>query len=518
MSASSISILDAIADEKLFGRWFEGESWNVWKAVLRAAYCLPMSPTDLALFRSVAGEREPPTRRVKELFAIAGRRGGKDSVASLIAAHAAVFGDYVGRLRPGERASVLCLAVNREQAAIVQRYIASYFCECELLAPLVLREAGEVLELSNNVEIIVSTNSFRSIRGKTIAVAILDEAGFWYDEKFSNPAEEVYAALLPGMVTLPDAMLVTISTPWRASGFLYDKWKQYFGKEENDVLVVHGGSRIFNPSIPAAFIERELARDRVKARSEWEAEWRDDVGSWLARDLIMQAVDDGVVVRAPEPGRHYSGFVDPSGGVNDAFTAAIAHVEGDRAVLDCLYEQPAPFDPEAAVADIVALLRSYRAARVTGDGYAAGWVVEAFGRHQITYETSKLNRSEIYLNAAPLFASGRCRLLDSPRLVSQFLGLERSAVAGGRDKVDHPPNGHDDLCNSAAGALTLVAGPESTAGLFEMWRKLGGSPEPKREIAGIVIQSAPPPPPRPEGLIGAGFGHVFRFKPGGRSA
>src|SRR5947209_4930961 len=97
-------------DELLFAPWFRGESWWGWKVILKAASAEPLSAEELAFFRSVAGGRDPPTKRVKELWLIVGRRGGKDSVASVIVAHvAALFSDQ-DRLRPGERALVLCLA------------------------------------------------------------------------------------------------------------------------------------------------------------------------------------------------------------------------------------------------------------------------------------------------------------------------------------------------------------------------------------------------------------------------
>jgi len=57
------------------------------------------------LFREVAGDRDPPARPVKELWIIAGRRAGKDSLASAIAT-AFAMGDYRKYLRPGETASI----------------------------------------------------------------------------------------------------------------------------------------------------------------------------------------------------------------------------------------------------------------------------------------------------------------------------------------------------------------------------------------------------------------------------
>jgi hypothetical protein len=49
-------------------------------------------------------------------------------------------------------------------------------------------------------------------------------------------------------------------------------------------------------------------------------------------------------------------------------------------------------------------------------------------------------------------------LLDDDKLVNQIVALERRVARGGKDSIDHPPNGHDDLANAVAGVLTnLVA-------------------------------------------------------------
>ncbi len=60
----------------------------------------------------------------------------------------------------------------------------------------------------------------------------------------------------------------------------------------------------------------------------------------------------------------------------------------------------------------------------------------------------------------PLFNSGRVRLLDNRKLVAQFAALERHTSSVGRDRIDHGPGGHDDLCNSAAGALIAASNAE----------------------------------------------------------
>ena len=486
----------ALADPNLLGNAFAGPSWATWRAVLKAAYAEPLTDAELALFRAVAGDRNPPRRRVRELIVVAGRRSGKDSVASAIATTAAIA-DYGPHVRPGERASVLCLAVDRQQARIVHRYIGGYFETVPLLAPLVARETDDGLELTNNVEIVVGTNSYRSVRGRTIACAIFDEAAFWRSEESANPDFETYNAVLPGMVTLPGAILVVITTAYRKSGVAYAKWHAHFGKDDDDVLVVYGPSTAFNPTLPQHVIDAALARDPEAAAAEWLSQWRSDLSDFLDRELVEAAVDPGVAARAPKTGFQHAAFADPSGGRGDSFTCAVAHADGDIAVLDCLYERRAPFDPSTVVAEVAALLRGYRLGEVTGDRYAAEWVVEAFRKEGIAYNQSERDRSAIYLDALPLFTSGRVRLLDNPRLVHQLVHLERRTGRTGKDRVDHGPGGADDVANACAGALVAVAG-EVDAALI-LWRSIYGGGHDQDYHAAVARQStaAPPDPPRP---------------------
>ena len=142
-----INIVEALEDQNLFGPWFSGPSWAMWKAVLKGAFAIPMTPEELALFRAVA-QRDPPKRRVRELWCVVRRRGGKDSIASGVACFASGFIDYRKILRPGEAASVLCLAVDKAQASIVQKYTQSYFTKIPLLRGLVTRETSDGLDLS----------------------------------------------------------------------------------------------------------------------------------------------------------------------------------------------------------------------------------------------------------------------------------------------------------------------------------------------------------------------------------
>ena len=50
----------------------------------------------------------------------------------------------------------------------------------------------------------------------------------------------------------------------------------------------------------------------------------------------------------------------------------------------------------------------------------------------------------------------KVELPDNPSLVNQFASLERRTSRAGRDVVDHPPGGRDDVANAVAGACLLA--------------------------------------------------------------
>ena len=89
-----MNILQACADEKLFGPWFKTKSdWIAWMAFLAALFALPMSPEMLAVYQQCTGRTEPPGAPALEAWLICGRRAGKSFVLALTAVFLACFGE-----------------------------------------------------------------------------------------------------------------------------------------------------------------------------------------------------------------------------------------------------------------------------------------------------------------------------------------------------------------------------------------------------------------------------------------
>ena len=163
---------------------------------------------------------------------IAGRRAGKDSVASAIATHAsAIFDPPPGLLRPGETPLVLCLARNRNQAGIVNRYIRGLFKTSPILSKMIVSETAESISLANRVDVIVSTNDFRSIRGNPVLCAILDEVAFYcVDTEAANPDIGLFRAIEPALGTLTNHGARYKMSQWRDPLVLLSKQPMRHGR------------------------------------------------------------------------------------------------------------------------------------------------------------------------------------------------------------------------------------------------------------------------------------------------
>lgn len=467
-----MNILEAMDDPALFGPHFRGGSWTAWRAFLAALFGLPMPDDQLALYRHHTGRVEPPSAPFTEAALICGRRGGKSRVLALIATYLATFRDYEPFLAPGERATVAIIAADRRQARSIFRFTIGLLTTVDMLADLIDDDTAETITLKNRVAIEIHTASFRVTRGYTFAAVLADETAFWRTDDSAVPDIEIFRSLRPGMASIPGAMLLNASSPYARRGVLWTTYRAHYGREGARVLVWRGTTVEMNPTIDPEIIAEAYADDPESAAAEYGAEFRSDVAAFVAREVVEAVTVAGRFELAPLPGITYAGFVDPSGGSADAMTLAIAHVRpapkgstasapgDDVAVLDAVREVRPPFSPESVVTEFAGLLRSFGVRTVTGDRYAGEWPRERFREHGIAYEVAERPRSDLYRDLLPMLNSGDCELLDLPRLASQLCGLERRTTRAGRDSIDHPAGGHDDIANAVAGALLLAAKPK----------------------------------------------------------
>jgi hypothetical protein len=454
-SALGLSIIQVIEDEALFGPLFKKqETWKSWKVFLRGLFGLGMDEEQQKFFTEHTGRISIPSQQCSEAFCIAGRRAGKSFISAVIASYLAIFRPWQELLSRGEMGYVFVVAADRQQARVILSYIKSIFA-LPTFEHLVMAELKTELRLKNNIVIEVRTASFRTIRGYTVLAAILDELAFFRDENSANPAQEILTALLPALSTVPGSLLLGISTPYAKSGVLYEAFRTFYGKDEADIpLVWKAPTSAMNPVFRESAIRRFFERDKVAARSEYDAEFREDLETYMPLELIESLTLVGRPLILPIFERHYSAFVDVSGGRSDSFTLGIVHKECDGMIIVNRLEEvrsPIP-NPQDVIRTFCEILRTYRITQVTGDKYGGNWSSSEFRKNGVMYVDSKIDKSEIYLQFQAICAMHQIRLPDSERLRLQLQALERRTRAGGKDTVDHPEGLHDDLANACAGA------------------------------------------------------------------
>lgn len=460
MANPSVSIIQACKDPDLFQPWFkDAKSWDNWFAFLKCVFALPTTIKDREAFTQFTKRDKLPEKPVTEAWLVVGRRGGKSFILALIAVFLACFKDWRPFLTPGEYGTIMVIAQDRPQARIIFRYIKSLINNIPLLKKRIRGDTAESIELQWDVVIEVRTASFRGVRGYTIIAALLDEIAFWKAEDSANPDTEVINALEPGMVTIPGAMLLCASSPYAKRGVLYDTWKTYFGQDDPDILVWQADTLSMHPTVSQKKIDRAYQKDSTKAAAEYGAQFREDIETFLTSEVIDAITIIGRIELPPvfNMGFRYYGFTDPSGGSKDSFTLAVGHLDDGIRVLDLIREVKPPFKPDKVTEGFADILKSYHITQVVGDRYGGEWPRERFRDHGISYKVCEKTKSDIYRDVLSVFTSEQVELLDVKRMSSQFVNLERRTVRGGKDSIDHSPNGRDDVSNAVAGVLDLMS-------------------------------------------------------------
>src|SRR5437899_2866195 len=460
--AKQITIIDAIKNRRLFGalpRFKKLDSWAAWLVVLKAIFGLGMTADDLVVFNRHTGRATPPTGGSKETYLIIGRRGGKSFISALITCFIACFIDFNPFITVGETLVMMCLARDKEQARIVFRYVKAILNYIPALRSMIIDQRADEIELTTGVTIMVKASDFGGVRGPTIACVVADEIAFWPSQG-ANPDDEVLSAIRPAMATIPDAKLLCISTGYAQVGALYDAHKEHFGKDDDEVLIWQSDTASMNPTISQTFIDKEIEKDPEAGRAEWLGLFREDVSAAFPLELLEGCTIPGRLELLPSPHvPQYFAFVDPSGGRHDTFTLAITHqhYDQDRIVLDAVRAIRPPFDPGEVVKEYCEVSKLYGLTSLVGDNYGGEWPKAEFAKHGIHYELSEKTKSELYLAMIPVLTSRRIELLDIDKMKSEFRRLERRRGRSGKDSIDHPPRGSDDIANSIAGIIGLAS-------------------------------------------------------------
>jgi hypothetical protein len=234
-----VKLYDFMHAKDLCGEAFTDASWDTWRIIARLydGDSQLLSAKQKAIAERLLGydkfEIRPalPTTPPSELYIGAGRRSGKTRFDALLAVHSAAQ-DYRaeagGKLAAGEWAGVICTCVDRTQARTWFNYCAGLIDASPTLSAEVTNKTADCIEFAHRTRLEVFTSNFRSVRGFTLALALIDEASFLRDEFSTSPDIELRRALKPALATLNGRLVVT-SSLHRKVGLMYNQYKTHFG-------------------------------------------------------------------------------------------------------------------------------------------------------------------------------------------------------------------------------------------------------------------------------------------------
>jgi hypothetical protein len=458
-----MNIIEAIRDPQLFRPFVEDRhgdisSWRNWLAALRVLYGLPVNQGRRTVVQQCTGRDydQLPEHGFDAALLLVGRRSGKSRVAALIGAFEAVLAGHEVKLAKGEQGLVAICAPTKSQSRIVKGYLRAIF-QVPLLANEVVNETQAGFELRNGNRVEILTGDFRTVRGFTTLAFICDEIAFFGldDEAKVKSDTELIRAIKPSLATV-GGKLVAITSPYARRGWCFKTYQRNFGAPAGKILVWNCGSRLMNPTLPQSVVDDALAEDPQSASAEFLGQFRDDSSAYLPREVVERLVVQGRSELLPQKEHRYFAFCDISGGRGDDAALSIAHREGRKVVIDLLRRYRPPFNPYEACTDFAHEIQRFKIRRVTGDNYSAEFVSNAFLTCGVHYTKCAKPKSMLYVELLPRLCSGEIELLDDETLVTQLASLERRTRSGGRDVIDHPPKGHDDLANAVAGVCDVA--------------------------------------------------------------
>jgi hypothetical protein len=428
---------------------------------LRCLYGLKLDAEMHDIYVRATGNSVYNAREYREAVAICGRRSGKSSrLAANIAVVEAVFRKH--ELATGERGWVVLVAPTKRQARVCFQYILARLEHSPSMRAMIAGEPrdGEV-DLTNGISICVLAANYRWVRGFSCVCCILDEEAFFYDDvTCSNPASEILRALRPGMASFPNAKLIRISSPFAKIGNL---WESYRDREKHpEVLTWKLDSKTMNPSLDAAFLAAEQARDPEAYEREYGGEFYESASMFLPAQAVEECVMRGRFEMLAQPGMGYFASLDAAFR-GDHFGWCLVHRVADRVVVDVIRSKrgsrASPVNLAATLGEIVATLRAFGVGKIHGDSFCAEPIRQALKVQGITFEqvtTLGTKSAPLWGTLRALVSERKIELLDDEETTAQLKKLQLIATHSGNQRVE-ATSGHDDksVCLALASHMAM---------------------------------------------------------------
>lgn len=399
-----------------------------------------------------------------------GRRSGKTLMSAIVATYAACMlaDEYKKCLRPGERFYIVSIANTIDQAKIALQGVKDLINGSPILKRLIVRETSDTLELSNGAVFKALPASSRSGRGMACPLLIFDELAHALDSEAGNAAgSSLYQALSPSVAQFGKlGKILLLSSPWIQSGIFWDLFKQADSGQYPYMQRVNLPTWEVNKTISTDWLEQEKARDPELFKIEYGAEFTGNVAAFIDSQLIDAAInhDRGLLPPLSKFKGTYCLSLDPAKGGRDAYTACIAHYDGDRLVVDQFHQFAPSWGDGKKTTVAISLVedwileqhKAYNFAAVVLDQYNSSSTIQRLsGKVKIRELTwTAPSKTEAYSKLRELFNGGNIELYPHPKANGQIKNLTVTYRSNGTWGVSGGTGAAvDDYPSALAGAV-----------------------------------------------------------------
>lgn len=401
-----------------------------------------------------------------------GRRSGKTLMSAVSAVYAGcvMADEYKKQLRPGESFYIISVANALDQAKLALNNIRHLIESSPILKSLVVRSTSDTLELSNGAIFRALSSSSRTGRGMACPMMIMDEAAHFLDTDGNAAGDQLYQALSPSVAQFGSlGRILLLSSPWVQQGIFWDLYKQADSGQHKYMQRVNLPTWEVNPTINREWLEQERARDPELFKIEYGAEFTGNVAAFLDSQLLDVAVnhDRGPLPPASQFRGNYYLSLDPARGGRDAYTACIAHYDGERLVVDLFHQFSASWsDGKKAqvhiseVEDwIIQQDTIYEFREITLDQYNSQSTIQRLSDRlrirELTWTSP--SKTEAYSKLRELVNSGNLDLYPHTKAIQQLKNLSVKYSAGGNWSVSGGTGAAvDDFCSALAGCVLIA--------------------------------------------------------------
>jgi hypothetical protein len=427
------------------------------EVVLRSLYGMPLSDEQIELYRKLTTNEmpfKPDIEKTEAVWAV-GARGGKSTLASIIALYESICRGHIWKkyLQEGEVGYCVLVATRQAQSeAIIQRN-ATRLLEQSKVAYMLEDSWQAELSLKNKMRIVSMPCNSTAARGLPIFLLVFDEIGHYRVEGVKAD-EKIYSSLRPRQAQFPGSKCLLISTPSAKMGLFWDMFAEGFSIPGR--LTIQAATRTINPTIPADFIAKEFRRDADNAAREFDARFAEQVHSFFPVDRLQESfVLQGDL--PPESGCRYYASCDQSGlAGRDRFAFAISHKDNrnDKKVFVDICRAWDTTDSNVILQEINELTTAYKIREISIDRYGFGWIKSALEKLGLKV-TVRESLPGIYVNAKSLIIASLLELPDNGALKS---GLMRTMAYYNRNNslsISHERSatGHADEADAVCAAV-----------------------------------------------------------------